>query len=90
MKLIDKDKFYNYVKPFPVIEKQDLTDVKLPSVSSEGESAPLINAVDLVLGQDSTLWVLDIGISDTLSGHPSRSDDPKILGFNPATGNVNM
>lgn len=89
MKLIDKDKFYNYVKPFPVIERQDIIDSKLPYVSSDSDSTPLINAVDLVLGQDNMLWVLDIGISDTLSGYPAKSDDPKILGFNPITGSVN-
>lgn len=48
----------------------------------------LINAVDLVMGQDGILWVLDIGISNTLSDHPSREGEPKIIGFEIATGKV--
>jgi len=49
----------------------------------------LVNAVDLVMGQDGVLWVLDIGISNTLSDHPSTNGEPKIIGFEIATGKVN-
>jgi len=52
------------------------------------DSGILINAIDLVMGQDGILWVLDIGISGTLSDHPSREGDPKIVGFNGSTGKV--
>lgn len=52
-------------------------------------SGSLINAIDLVMGQDGILWVLDIGISDTLNEHPSRDGDPKVVGFDAATGKVN-
>lgn len=51
-------------------------------------SGSLVNAIDLVMGQDGVIWVLDAGISDTLSDHPSRDGDPKIVGFDAATGKV--
>jgi len=49
----------------------------------------LINAVDLVLGQDGVLWVLDIGISETFSDRPSKDGEAKIIGFDATTGKVN-
>jgi len=70
------------VKPFPSIEKQD----KKMGTCISGS---LVNAVDLVMGQDGVLWVLDVGVSNTLGNHPSKDSDPKIIGFDAATGKVN-
>lgn len=79
--LVNQDKCYNYVRPFPCMDKQD-------TGAGAGGAGLLINAIDMVMGQDGTIWVLDAGISDTLSDHPSRDGDPKIVGFNAATGKV--
>lgn len=72
---------YNYVKPYPCIDKQE---------TGKGScvSGSLINAVDLVMGQDGILWVLDVGISETLSDQPIKNGEAKIIGFDVATGKV--
>lgn len=80
--LNENHKFYNYVKPFPCIEDQ-VSELRSPC-----DSGSLINVVDLVMGQDGILWVLDIGISDTLGGKPSRGGDPKIVAFDLTTEKV--
>jgi len=48
-----------------------------------------INAVDLVMGYDGVLWVLDIGVTDTLGARPCRKGVAKIIGFDVAAGKVN-
>lgn len=70
------------MKPFPCVEDQ------VSELRSVCDSGSLINVVDLVMGQDSILWVLDIGISDTLSGNPSRDGDPKVVAFDLTTKKV--
>jgi len=70
------------VKPYPSIEKQD-------KEMGSCISGSLINVVDLVMGQDGVLWVLDIGMTNTLSDHPKKDDEPKIIGFDAVTGKVN-
>jgi len=70
------------VKPFPSIEKQD-------KEMGTCISGTLVNAVDLVMGQDGVLWVLDVGVSNTLGNYPSKDSDPKIIGFDATTGKVN-
>lgn len=79
--LTNKDKCYNYVKPFPCMDKQD-------TGGGACVSGSLVNVVDLVMGQDGLLWVLDTGISETLSDHPSVENKPQIVGFDAATGKV--
>ncbi|KAF0767955.1 protein yellow-like [Aphis craccivora] len=81
-KFTHKEKCYNYVSPFPCIENEDV----MIGASDSGSS--LINAIDLKMGCDSTLWVLDAGISDTLSDHPTRICEPKIVGFDIFTKKV--
>jgi len=70
------------VSPFPCIEKED-------AGVGASDSGTLINAIDLKMGCDSILWVLDAGISDTLSDHPTKISDPKIVGFDTFTKKVN-
>lgn len=77
--LTNRDKCYNYVEPFPCIEKQD---------SEAIANRRLINAIDLVKGYDGVIWVLDIGISETLSDNPCTECDPKVVGYDPTTGKV--
>lgn len=79
----NKDKCYSYVSPYPCMDERDAAGI---GTCVDGS---LVNAVDLVMGQDGVLWVLDIGISNTLSDHPSRDGEPKIIGFEIATGKVN-
>lgn len=75
------NKCYNYVEPFPSLNKQYLE-------TCDNDSESLVNVVDLVMGQDGVLWVLDIGISNTLCDQPFRNNDPKIIGFDSITGKV--
>lgn len=81
------DKFFNYVKPFPCIEPHanTATDSAVPC-----DSDSLVNVIDLVMGQDGILWVLDLGLSNTLSGYPSKKGDPKIIAFEANSGKVNV
>lgn len=81
--LTDKDISYNYVKPFPCMERNN-------EKSGECDNGSLVNVIDLVIGQDGVLWVLDIGMSDTLSEFPSRDGEPKIVGIDAVTGEVNF
>lgn len=69
------------MKPIPCISKQD---AKL----GKSDDETLVNAVDLVFGQDGVLWVLDIGITQTLRSKSIKSD-PKIVGYDANTGQVN-
>lgn len=69
------------MKPFPCIIKQD---AKL----GKSDDETLVNAIDLVFGQDGVLWVLDIGITQTLRSK-SIEGDPKIIGYDANTGQVN-
>lgn len=46
------------------------------------------NAVDLVLDQQELLWVLDVGIVNTLE-QPIQRSCPKVLLFNVKYGKVN-
>lgn len=77
-----KDKFYSFVSPYPNLEKQDTANL------GSCISGSVINAVDLVMGQDGMLWVLDVGIANTISDHPVKYGDPKIIGVEIATGKV--
>lgn len=79
--LNNHEQFYNYVKPFPKMEM--LQDTEYIS------NGVLINVIDLVMGEDGIIWVLDIGISETLSDHPFKEENPKVVGFDAATGKVN-
>jgi len=68
-----------YVNPYPFLDKLETGSCTIGT---------LVNVVDLMMGLDGILWVLDIGIADTLEDHPSTDNNPKVVGFNVATGNV--
>jgi len=73
--------FDTYVKPYPCVDQ-------LGTGKGSCTGGILVNVVDLVMGVDGILWVLDVGVSNTLDDHPSTDGDPKIVGFDVATGNV--
>lgn len=63
------------------------------AVSSPGQCAPLLNVVDLYLDKNrDVLWLLDVGVVDTMTSEPKRlapakivrleidDDDPKVSG----------
>ncbi|XP_022205647.1 major royal jelly protein 3 isoform X2 [Nilaparvata lugens] len=64
------------LEPFPCWKMQE-----------EDSCESLTNAVDLCLDIHDTLWVLDIGIVNTLE-QPVRKSNPRVLGFNTKTGQV--
>ncbi|XP_050432628.1 uncharacterized protein LOC126840744 [Adelges cooleyi] len=75
------DRCYNYVRPFPFTN-----DLEPTKEGASSDSGTLHNVVDLVMGQDGILWVLDVGISETLSDRPTRENEAKVVGFDVATG----
>lgn len=74
-----KDQFYNYVQPFPTLEKSIVDDQK-----------SIVNAIDVYMGQNGILWVLDIGIINTLEEKPKRECEAKILGIESSSGRVRI
>lgn len=75
--LYDKDECYNYVRPFPNLEKNAADDNK-----------SIINAIDIYMGQNGIVWVLDIGIINTLDEVTKTESDAKILGIDYGDGRV--
>lgn len=61
---------YNYVAPYPTLEINYINDRN-----------SIINAVDIYMGQNRVLWVLDIGIVNTLGEEPKRECEAKVLGI---------
>lgn len=57
------------------------------SIQEEGNCDGIQSAVDIVLDQSETLWVLDSGIVNTLE-QPVRRCAPKIVGISVKTGQV--
>ncbi|KAJ8923441.1 hypothetical protein NQ315_002000 [Exocentrus adspersus] len=55
------------------------------SVQDESDTTALQNVVDLYLDENSILWVLDIGVVNTLT-NPIRRGPPKVLAINVLTG----
>jgi len=86
MLLNDKPSFHPsfdaFVQPFPSPDEPD-TGKDFTSLDET-----LVNVVDLVMGVDGVLWVLDLGVSNTLDDHPSVIGDPKVVGFDANTGTV--
>lgn len=72
------DQFYNYVRPYPSLEK---------SVANDSES--IINAVDICMGQNGILWVLDIGMVNTLE-KSKKICGAKVLGIDYGNGRVSF
>ncbi|XP_066592040.1 major royal jelly protein 1 [Prorops nasuta] len=56
-------------------------------IQEEGNCAALQSAVDIVLDIQDILWVLDVGIVNTLE-QPVRRCPPKVVGINVKTGKV--
>ncbi|XP_050440071.1 uncharacterized protein LOC126845467 [Adelges cooleyi] len=71
------DQCYNYVRPFPSLVMSDV-----------GGQEAIVNAVDIYMGQDGILWVLDIGIVNTIEDRPIKENDPKVLGINFGNGRI--
>ncbi|KAL3274489.1 hypothetical protein HHI36_015872 [Cryptolaemus montrouzieri] len=57
------------------------------SIQEEGNCEALQNVIDIVLDPNDILWVLDLGICNTLE-QPVRRCPPKIVALNAATGIV--
>lgn len=64
------------IRPFPCWDIQE-----------EGNPAALQNVVDLALDLQNILWVLDVGVVNTL-GQPVRRAEPKVVGIDVVTGKV--
>lgn len=75
--LYDKDQCFNYVRPFPSLEK-----------NTADENKSIVNAIDIYMGQNGIVWVLDIGIINTLEETPKRESEAKILGIDYGDGRV--
>lgn len=67
---------YSTIKPFPCWSLQE-----------EGNCDALQNVVDVFLDAQNILWVLDVGIVNTLD-QPVKRCDPKVLALDPRTGAV--
>lgn len=59
------------------------------AIQEEGNCQALQSAVDIVLDVQDILWVLDVGIVNTLE-QPVRRCPPKVVGVNAKTGKVNF
>lgn len=57
------------------------------SLQEEGNCQSLQSAVDIFLDSNEILWVLDVGIVNTLE-QPVRRCPPKVVGINVRTGKV--
>lgn len=57
------------------------------ALQEEGNPEALQSVVDIFLDQNEILWVLDVGIVNTLE-QPVRRSPPKIVGINAKTGQV--
>jgi hypothetical protein len=79
MLLNGKDKSHNYVRPFPTLEKNVVDDHKA-----------IVNAVDIYMGQNGILWVLDIGVVNTLEEKPKKECEAKVLGIDYGNGRVSI
>ncbi|VVC34730.1 Six-bladed beta-propeller, TolB-like,Major royal jelly protein/protein yellow [Cinara cedri] len=77
LKLTGKDQCYNYVRPYPTLEK-----------SLVGDHKSIVNAIDIYMGQNGILWVLDIGVINTLEEKPKRECEAKILGIESDSGRI--
>ncbi|XP_003708511.2 L-dopachrome tautomerase yellow-g [Megachile rotundata] len=57
------------------------------AIQEEGNCQALQSAVDIVLDMQDILWVLDVGIVNTLE-QPVRRCPPKVVGINASSGKV--
>ncbi|XP_071444041.1 protein yellow [Hetaerina americana] len=58
------------------------------SLQEEGNCNALQNVVDIYIDINDILWVLDIGVVNTLEDQPIRRCPPKVVGFCVKTGKV--
>lgn len=79
LKLNGKDQCYNYVRQFPTLEK-----------SYEDNRKSILNAIDIYMGQNGILWVLDLGVINTLEEKLKPEYGPKILGIESGSGLVSI
>lgn len=72
-----KDQCFNFVQPYPTLEKNVIDDHR-----------SIINAIDMYMGQNGILWVLDAGVVNTLEEIPKKESEPRVFGINYGTGQV--
>jgi len=72
-----EDQCYNYVQPFPNLEKNAVDDHNA-----------IVNAIDIYMDQNGILWVLDIGIVNTMEEKSKQECTAKVLGINYGNGRV--
>jgi len=94
----NNDDGYHPVTPYPSLQAhcqftKQSTQYKGKENSCDIEC--LVNVVDVYLGPDGILWILDIGIVNTLPSPDSASklkkyNDPMVLGIDVTTGIVSI
>jgi len=92
------DDGYHPVTPYPSLRAHcqfTKQSTQYKGKESLCDSEGLVNVVDVYLGPDGILWILDIGIVDTLpspdrASKPKKYHDPKVLGIDVTTGLVSI
>lgn len=87
---------YQSISPYPSLSAHCQFSKELTKSSSKKwycDKPGLVNVVDLYLGPDGILWVLDTGIvhtamSDDSGIKPYKYTDPRVLGIDVVTGKV--
>jgi len=94
----NNDDGYHSVSPYPSLRAHcQFTKHSTQYKGKENlcDSEGLVNVVDVYLGPDGILWILDIGVVDTLTSpdrasKPKKYNDPKVLGIDVTTGIVSI
>jgi len=94
----NNDNGYHSVSPYPSLRAHcqfTKQSTQYKGKESLCDSEGLVNVVNVYLGPDGILWILDIGIVDTLpspdrASKPKKYNDPKVLGIDVTTGIVSM
>ncbi|XP_075231801.1 major royal jelly protein 1-like [Lycorma delicatula] len=76
MSIRDKSKCNPNIYPYPSWEDHNVENCDA-----------IRNAVDLYLDENDTLWVLDVGVINTLE-EPENIAAPKVIGINPVTSKI--
>lgn len=92
---------YHTVSPYPSLRAHCQFSGRAAESAGRGDppvlcdTEGLVNVVDAYLGPDGVLWVLDVGVVDTLrrttaDGKPTKYNDPRVLGIDVASGDVSV
>lgn len=87
---------FQSISPYPSLSAHCQFSKQLTKSTSEKsycDKPGIVNVVDLYLGPDGILWVLDIGIVHTSMSEDKRTKpykytDPRVLGIDVVTGKV--